>query len=269
MTERVTVEVTDGVADVRLARPDKRNALDMAMIDGLIDAGAELAGRADVRAVVLAGDGPSFCAGLDLAAMAGLADGSGGSALGETGAGITHRAQQCCWAWAELPVPVIAAVHGHAIGGGIQLALAADVRIVHPDTKLSVREVYYGLVPDMTGTLTLSRLVRSDVARELVYTARIFDGREAVALGVATRLSDQPVDEARILAREIATRSPHAVRGAKALFHELHYGGAAAAFAAERREIGALVATPNQREAVVAHFEQRSPVFTDPGAGRG
>lgn len=267
VSDRVSTEVDAGVAHVQLARPDKRNALDMAMIDALAEAADNLSTRADVRCVVISGQGASFCAGLDLAAMATIGDAaqrpSGG--LGDMGDGrITHRAQHSCWVWAELAVPVIAAVHGHAFGGGIQLALAADIRIVHPDTRLSVREVYYGLIPDMTGTLTLSRLVGSDVARELVYTARLVSGTEAKDLGLATRLSDRPIDDALALAGEIASRSPDAVRGAKQLFNGLHYSVAAEAFAAERRVIGSLIGGTNQHEAVAAHFEQRPPRFVDP-----
>ncbi len=277
--ERLSVEVRDGIADVRLNRPDKRNALDIPMFQALVACGASLARRVadddDVRVVVLSGAGASFCAGLDMAAMAALAasgsagdpsggssgDGGAGGALGRVEGRTTHLAQQSCWTWQELAVPVIAAVHGHALGGGIQLALAADVRIVHPDTKLSVREVYWGLTPDMTGTLTLARLVRPDVAKELVMTARIFDGREAAALGLATRLADDPYAEAMALAAQIAERSPAAVRGAKELFNTLLFGDAAEAFATERRLIGSLIGGPDQAEAVAAHFDRRPPRF--------
>jgi enoyl-CoA hydratase/carnithine racemase len=166
--------------------------------------------------------------------------------------------------WQEVPVPVIAAVHGHALGGGIQIALGADIRIVHPDTQLSVREVHWGLVPDMTGTLMLSQLVRADIAKELVFTARVFDGREAHAIGLATRLSDTPYDDAMAMAREIAGRSPDAVRGAK----QLHQRAAARQgrveqFAAERRIIGSLIGKPNQVEAVMSNFEKRDAKFID------
>jgi len=177
---------------------------------------------------------------------------------------ITHLGQQVCWVWQEVPVPVIAAVHGHALGGGFQIALGADIRIVHPDTQMSVREVHWGLVPDMTGTLMLSSLVRADVAKELVITARVFDGNEAYALGLATRLSATPLDDAMAMATEIAGRSPDAVRGAKALLNELFNSGAAEQFAAERRVIGSLIGRPNQVEAVMANFEKRAPAFTDP-----
>ena len=263
MRERVRVTVDEGIADVCLDRAEKRNALDLAMFHALCDAGEALAGRDDVRAVILRGEGASFCAGLDLAAMAGFASGggSGEQPLGETGGRITHLAQQCCWVWQQVPAPVIAALHGHALGGGMQLALAADFRIAHPGTKLSVREVYWGLIPDMTGTLTLSRLVRPDVAKELVMTARILDAVEGERLGLVTRVAADPLGAARELAAELAARSPDSVRAVKRLFNGLSWGGAAEAFAAERAEIGALIGSPNQAEAVQAHFEQRPPRF--------
>ena len=166
--------------------------------------------------------------------------------------------------WQEVPVPVIAAVHGHALGGGIQIALGADIRIVHPDTQLSVREAHWGLVPDMTGTLFLSRLVGADVAKELTFTARMFSGREAGELGLATHVSDTPHEDAMALAAEIAGRSPDAVRGAKALFNRLANADAAEQFAEERRVIGSLIGSPNQVEAVMANFEKRAPVYADP-----
>ena len=166
--------------------------------------------------------------------------------------------------WQELPVPVIAAVHGHALGGGIQIALGADIRIVHPDAQLSVREVHWGLVPDMTGTLFLSRLVGPDVAKELTFTARVISGREAAELGLATRLSETPREDAMALATEIAGRSPDAVRGAKALFNRLANAEAAEQFAEERRVIASLIGSPNQIEAVTANFEQRAAVYVDP-----
>ena len=274
MSDRVTISINDGIADVRLNRADKRNALDNAMFRGIAEAGEQLKTERGVRVVVLSGDGASFCAGLDFSSMQALAD-SGDDGVdpaansndgnpGEMAEGrITHLGQQVCWVWQELPVPVIAAVHGHALGGGLQIALGADIRIVHPGTKMSVREVYWGLVPDMTGTFMLSKLVRPDVARELTYTARVFDGTEAHALGLATRLSDTPLDDAFSMAQEIAGRSPGAVRGSKALFNRLDHDGAAEAFAEERRAIGEQIGSKNQMEAVLSGFEKRAPVFVD------
>jgi enoyl-CoA hydratase/carnithine racemase len=269
MSDRVIVTIADGIADVRFNRPDKRNALDGEQFVAIEEAGELLKSADGVRVVVLSGEGESFCAGLDFSMFSGLvetgtrpADRRGDP--GELPDGrITHRAQQICWVWQELPVPVIAAVHGHALGGGFQIALGADVRIAHPDTKWSVREVHWGLVPDMTGTFMLSRLVRSDIARELTYTARIVDGREAFDIGLVTRLSDHPYDDAMALAREIAGRSPGAVRGAKALFNRMFADGAAEQFAAERRVIGEQIGSPNQVEAIKANMERRAPDFAD------
>ena len=272
MPDRVLITITDGVADVTFNRADKRNALDNAMFTAIAEAGEQLKSEPSVRAVVLSGDGASFCAGLDFSSFQAMAGGEGVtseavSAEGSPGSmkddRITHLGQQVCWVWQELEVPVIAAVHGHALGGGLQIALGADIRIVHPDTKMSVREVYWGLVPDMTGTFILSKLVRPDIAKELTFTARVFSGTEAAEMGLVTRLSDTPKDDAMALAREIASMSPGAVRGSKALFNRIVNDGAAEQFAAERRTIGAQIGTPNQVEAVMAGFEKRPAAYAD------
>lgn len=269
MSDRVTITIDAGIADVKMNRPDKRNALDPAMFTALAEAGERLKTEPGVRVVVLSGEGKSFCAGLDMASMQAIAgngdseDGSSGNAGDMAEGRITHLAQQVCWVWQEIPVPVIAAVHGHALGGGIQIALGADIRIVHPDTKMSVREIYWGLVPDMTGTFQLGKLVRPDIAKELTFTARVFPGSEAFDLGLATRLSDDPHADAMTMAREIAGVSPGAVRGAKELINNMAAEGAAEQFAAERRLIRAQIGTQNQVEAVTASFENRAPAFTD------
>ena len=269
MSDRVTVSISDGIADVRFNRPDKRNALDGAQFTAIEEVGEQLKNAEGVRVVVLSGEGESFCAGLDFSMFAGLAGGerSDSDMAGSPGdlpdGRITHRGQQICWVWQELKVPVIAAVHGHAIGGGFQIAMGADIRIAHPDTKWSVREVHWGIVPDMTGTFMLSRLIRSDIARELTYTARMVDGREAYDIGLCTRLSDTPYDDAMTLAREIAGRSPGAVQGSKAAFNHLFCEGAADQFALERKLIHEQIGSPNQIEAVMANMERRPPVFTD------
>lgn len=267
-SERVVMSVVDGVADVRMNRADKRNALDNEMFTSLAAAGEYLKTLAGLRAVVLSGEGASFCAGLDFGSFQAMA--GGGSNSGQVNAGsmadgrITHLAQQVCWVWQEVPVPVIAAVHGHALGGGMQIALGADIRIVHPDTQLSVREVHWGLIPDMTGTLMLSRLVRPDVAKELVFTAKVISGKEGHDLGLASHLSSDPRADALTLAREIASKSPDAVRAAKQLMNRLANDGAAEQFAAEREAIHRLIGSPNQVEAVMAHFEKRPAAFHDP-----
>ena len=273
--DRVTISVVDGIADVKMNRADKRNALDNAMFTSLNAAGEYLKKLDGLRVVVLSGDGASFCAGLDFSSFAQMAEAGAKANAADNKADkkpdmnagsmvdgrITHMAQQVCWVWQEVPVPVIAAVHGHALGGGIQIALGADIRIVHPDTQLSVREVHWGLIPDMTGTLMLSRLVRPDIVKNLVFTARVFSGHEAHEMGIATQLSQNVHADAMTMAREIAGRSPEAVRGAKKLINLLANSGAAEQFAAERATIGQLIGSANQAEAVMSHFEKRPPIF--------
>ena len=265
---RVRIHRDGGIAHVQLTRPDKRNALDDAMFQAIAQAGEQLKHDAGVRAVVLSGEGLSFCAGLDFGGFQSMSE-RGSDTASDSGIGamaegrITHLAQQICWVWQEVPVPVIAALQGHALGGGMQLALGADVRIAHPDTKLSVREVHWGLTPDMTGTLMLSRLVRDDVMKELVFTGRVLPASEGAQLGLVTKLSDTPVDDAMVMAREIAGRSPDAVRGAKRLINRLSNAGAAEHFAAEREIIFKLIGSPNQVEAITANFENRAPQFRD------
>ena len=274
--DRVKVSIEGGIADVRLDRADKRNALDPAMFDAIARAGKDLVSNKEIRAVVLSGSGTSFCAGPDFARFQSMADGSSSNSETKSNSGenagamqpgaITHLAQQICWVWQEVPVPVIAALQGHALGGGMQLALGADIRIAHPDTQFAMREVHWGLIPDMTGTLMLSRLVRDDVAKDLVFSARVISGTEAHQLGVVTRLTDSPLEVAMQIASEIAERSPDAVRGAKALINRLSNAGAAEHFAEERKIIYSLIGKPNQVEAVMSNFEKRPASFVSPTA---
>jgi len=274
--DRVKVSIEGGIADVRLDRADKRNALDPAMFDAIARAGKDLVSNKEIRAVVLSGIGASFCAGLDFASFQSMANGGSSNSDTKSNSGenagamqpgaITHLAQQICWVWQEVPVPVIAAIQGHALGGGMQLALGADIRIAHPDTQFAMREVHWGLIPDMTGTLMLSRLVRDDVAKDLVFSARVISGTEAHQLGVVTRLTDSPLEVAMKMANEIAERSPDAVRGAKALINRLSNAGAAEHFAEERKIIYSLIGKPNQVEAVMSNFEKRPASFVSPTA---
>ena len=284
MSDRVTVTIDEGVADVRLNRPDKLNALDGDMFVALVDTAYRLARDASVRAVVLSGEGRSFSAGLDYAGFMAMAGGrvavegggpavegggergeAGGlGAIGRTDGRIAHLGQQAAHGWSEVPVPVIAAVWGHCLGGGLQVALGADLRIVHPDAKLSVLEIRWGLSPDMTGTATLPRLVGPDVAKELTWTGRTVTGDEAARIGLATRASETPLDDALALAREIAAKNPHAVRATKRLLDRSGTVPLDRQYADERHEIGALIGTPDQVEAVAAYFEKRAPSFGDP-----
>ncbi len=269
-SERVAVTVDQGVADVRLNRPDKMNALDPEMFAALRDTGRALAADPNVRAVVLRGEGRAFCAGLDFTSFQRMqqqrADQSTARALG-VGCGDdspANFAQQAAWVWHELPVPVIAAVHGVAFGGGLQVALGADLRIVAPDARLSVLEIKWGLVPDMAGTQLLRNLVRLDVAKELTFTGREVSGREAVLLGLATAVADDPRAAAHELARTIAGKSPHAVRAAKRLLNASRTLDLRAGLALEESLQLTLIGSPNQVEAVRANFEKRAPAFTDP-----
>jgi enoyl-CoA hydratase/carnithine racemase len=262
MEERVTVALEDGVADVRLARADKMNALDPAMFAALAAAIDRLAGERGLRAVVLSGEGRGFCAGLDMAAMAA---GGSGLALGERTRGASNDVQYVCTGWRALPVPVIAAAHGVAFGGGCQLLAGADVRVAHPDTRLAIREVHWGLVPDMGGYALWRGSVREDVLRELVYTARELDAAEAQACGLVTYLDPEPRERALAIARAIAARSPDAVRAAKRLFALAADADAPAILAAESAAQLALLRSPNQAEAVRANLAKRAPRFGDAG----
>ncbi len=261
MTEqRVTTNIADGIADVRLSRPDKMNALDPAMFDGIIDAIDRLGREPGLRAVVLSGEGRAFCAGLDMASMGG---GGSGIDLVTRSHGPANRVQQVAWGWRALPVPVIAAVHGIAFGGGFQIMSGADIRLAAPATRFSIMEMKWGIVPDMAGYALWPSLVRDDVLREMSYTAAEFQGEEAVAHGFVTRLANDPHAEAMALARAIAARNPQAIRAAKRLANLATGSGADAALAAESAEQGKLLRSPNQIEAVRANMEKRAPNFTD------
>jgi enoyl-CoA hydratase/carnithine racemase len=262
-TERVRVEVSDHVALVTLARPEKHNALDLTMFDGITAAAERVRSEPGVRAVVLHGDGPSFCSGLDLASV--MSEGLDGLIERVRGdGGNPNWAQRPAYEWIRLPVPVIAAVHGNCLGGGLQIALAADVRFATPDARLSVMETKWGLIPDMSITRTLPRLVGIDVAKELTYTARVLSGEEAHALGLVTHLSEDPLGDARALAGEIAGRSPDAVRAAKRLFDESWTGDPDETLALEAELQVGLIGSPNQLEAARAGMMKQPADFTDP-----
>ena len=270
MSERITVAMSAGIADVRLNRPEKMNALDQAMFQAIAAAGEALKADRSVRAVVLSGEGRGFCAGLDFSSFQAMAgDGSTREdagdrplgAIGETDGRLTHLGQQVAWVWQELEVPVIAAVHGPALGGGLQIALGADLRIVAPDAKLSVLESRWGLIPDMTGTLMLPRLVGLDVAKELTFTGRMVSGEEAVAIGLATRVAEDPRAAAMELAGELAQRSPDALRQGKRLLNLSGTRPLAEQLADERATMASLIGSSNQVEATMAYFEKRPPQF--------
>ena len=265
---RLTVDIEAGVADVRLDRAEKMNALDSAMFEGLAATARELADDRSVRAVVLSGNGRAFCAGLDFGSFramqqSGDSDSSTRELVQRTDENPANRAQSAVWGWHAMPVPVIAAVHGVAYGGGFQVALGADLRVVHPEARLSVREIVWGLIPDMAGPQLLQDLVRSDIAKELTFTGRVISGVEAAELGLVTRLSEQPLDDALALAREIAGNSPHAIRAAKQVLDTARTAGVREGLEMEERLQVGLIGSPNQVEAVTANMEKRAPNFAD------
>jgi enoyl-CoA hydratase/carnithine racemase len=258
-----------GVADVCLARPDKMNALDEPMFSAITEALAQLRAMPGLRAVVLHGQGRAFCAGLDKGSFAGMAEGTGGGLTADLSTrshGIANRPQHVALGWRELPVPVIAAVHGVAFGGGLQIALGADVRLLAPGTQMSVMEIKWGIVPDMAGFVLTRGLLRDDVLRELTLSGRVVQAEEAVSLGLATRLCADPLVDAHAMALAIAQRSPAAVRAAKRLLNQAAGIGTGAnstaqLLLAESHEQAALMGKAQQQEAVRANLEQRLPQF--------
>ncbi len=257
----------DGIAEVVLNRPDKMNAITPELIDTLIATGGSLITHRGLRAVVLRGEGRAFCAGLDVANFSELLAGTSkinADALLERTHGNANRFQRVATVWRDVPVPVIAALHGVAFGGGLQIALGADVRLATSDTKFSVMEIKWGLIPDMAGMPLLRELVRSDVARELIYTGRLIDGKEAVRLGLATRIEEDPVAAAMQMAKEIAQKSPQAIRAAKRLMNHWSSASDSDLLLAESQEQSQLLGHAEQIEAVLANTQKRPPVFHDP-----
>ncbi len=259
---RVRIDLGDGIADVRLTRPDKMNALDPAMFAGIAAAISELEGMAGLRAVVLSGEGRAFCAGLDMASMA-AGGGNAGTPLTDRYWGDANLPQHVCWGWRTLGVPVIAAVHGVALGGGFQLMSGACIRVAHPATRMAIMEMKWGLVPDMAGIALWRGLVRDDRLRLLSYTAQEFTAVDAERHGFVTQLSETPLDDALALARTVAGKHPQAIRAMKRLANAMPDASGAELLMAESVEQQAIIRTPNQVEAVMANFEQRAPAFAD------
>ena len=263
MSERAQVTIDNAVATVRMSRPDKLNALDADMFEGLIQAGKQVMADKSVRAVVLHGEGRAFSAGLDFASFMGKPD-MMQKLLSRGDESPANMAQRVAWIWQEVQVPVIAAVHGVAFGGGLQIALGADIRYVTPDAQLSVLEIKWGLIPDMSITQTLPQLIPLDVAKELTFTGRVVSGAEAVELGLATKVSDDPLADALATAKLIATKSPHAIRAGKTLLNEAPTMSRADALKLETALQVTLLGSANQMEAVQANMMKRDPHFKDP-----
>ena len=267
MKDRISITMLeDGIADVRLIRADKMNALDPAMWSALAEAVDDLKARQGLRVVILSGEGRAFCAGLDLSSLSDDRDpgaSSAGGSLSDRTRGIANNAQYAAWGWREIPVPVIAAVHGVAFGAGSQIMAAADIRIVHPDTRIAIMEMKWGLVPDMAGFPLWRTVVRDDVLRELTYTNREFSGSEAKDLGFVTHIDYNPYAKALELAQVIAAKNPHAIRGAKRLCNAIGHMSDQDLLVSETEEQLKVIRTPNQIEAVMANMEKRMPVFVD------
>jgi enoyl-CoA hydratase/carnithine racemase len=263
MTERAQVTIDNAVATVRMARPDKLNALDAGMFDALIRAGEQIMADKSVRAVVLHGEGRGFCAGLDFSSFMGKPD-LMQKLLARGERSPANVAQRIAWIWQEVQVPVIAAIHGMAFGGGLQIALGADLRYVTADAELSVMEIKWGLIPDMSITQTLPPLVGLDVAKELTFTGRRVNGAEAVELGLATKVCDDPLADALETAKLIASKSPHAIRASKALWNDAPRMTRTDGLKLETALQVGLLGSANQMEAVQANMMKRPPVFKDP-----
>lgn len=265
MQERVAVTVDGaGVAEVRLDRPERKNAWDLAMFDALAAAAERLAAQPGLRAVILCGAGGCFSSGLDLSVMQSFAADIGAlrrEILSPAAATGANRFQRPVVAWQALAVPVIAAIEGVAFGAGMQLALAADFRIASPAARLSIMEGKWGLIPDMGISQTLPRLIRADRAKELMMTARILSAAEAEALGLVTRLAEDPLAAARALAAELAARSPDMLAAAKRLVEEGWTLPPGAGLALEARLQAEIIGGPNQIAAVMAEMAGRKPEF--------
>jgi enoyl-CoA hydratase/carnithine racemase len=263
MSERVQLSIDNHVATVRMSRPEKRNALDADMFDSLIRMGKRIIADRSVRAVVLHGEGKAFCAGLDFGSFMGSPD-LMQKLLSREDESLANMAQRAGWVWQEVQVPVIAAVHGVAFGGGLQIALGADIRYATADAQFSVMEIKWGLIPDMSITQTLLELVPLDVAKELTFTGRIVPGTEAATLGLVTKISEDPLADALQTAKLIATKSPHAIRAGKALLRDAPGMSRADALKLETALQVTLLGSPNQMEAVQANMMKRDPSFKDP-----
>lgn len=262
-SERVSIELAEnGVAQVRLNRPDKMNALDPEMFEAIIAAGEELRTMQGLRAVVLAGEGRSFCAGLDVSSFTASPDGTR-KPLTERTHGNANTFQEVAMTWRKCPVPVIAAVHGVCFGGGMQIASGADIRVVHPASRMAIMEMKWGLVPDMGGYHLWRGMVRDDVLRELVYTNREFTGEEAKEYGLATFVSEDPLGKANDIANTIANRNPEAIRAAKRLSDAMLEKSGDEILMEESVEQSAIMRKPNQIEAVMAGMQKRAANFTD------
>jgi len=267
MSELVTISIKNHIADVRFNRPDKYNALSPDMIEAMANAINRLANERSVRVIVVSGEGKGFCAGLDFQFFEKTKSEESGKPNDLTQRyqnGITNIFQHIAYGWKQIPTPVIAAVHGVALGGGCQIALGADIRFCTPDAKFSIMEMKWGLIPDMSASQTIRDLLPIDAAKEMIFTGKVISGEEAGRLHLVTHVCEKPYDEAMALAGEIATKNPDAIRAAKKLLNEVWHGDSARGLLMESELEMTIIRTPNQIEAISANFAKRAPEFKDP-----
>ncbi len=260
MSKRVSLEVRDQVAYVTMVRGEKYNGLDWDMFVSLVETARKVRKDRSIRAVILRGEGPAFSTGLDVASFFGKPFKAAGIFL-KYGFKSTNLAQEAAWCWRRLPVPVIAVTHGRCYGGAFQIALAADFRFSTPDCEFSIMEVKWGLIPDMSGSVTLRELLPIDQAKRLTMTGETFDGRRAKTLNLVTEVSDDPLALAEALAAQIKTRSPDAVAAAKMLFQKTWTASERRAFAVETRLQWHMFFSRNQRIALKAGMAKQAPNF--------
>ena len=256
---RIRCEIRDGIAEVMLTRGDKLNALDRAMFGAIDETLNQLARQKGLRAVILHGEGRAFCAGLDVKSMlrqpvAAL------EILRREADEATNLAQRVAYGWHQLPVPVIAVTQGVCFGGGLQIALGADFRFSTPDCRFSVMEIKWGIIPDMSGSVTLRNLMGVDVAMELAMSGRELDAQEARALGLVSRVCEDPLDAAREFARTLITKSPDALAGIKQLYHQAWARSDEVMLKEETRLQQQILGRPNQWRATLnSLFRWRLP----------
>lgn len=217
----LNIEKQNGIAIVKLNRPEKRNAMSFALLKELVSTAEALKKDRSLRAVILTGENHVFSAGIDLADLNNPQNRAYAAwELLKPGQSLFQKAFLI---WQQLPIPVISAIEGYCFGAGMQLALASDIRIVHPSTKMSIMESRWGLVPDMGLTRSLKGLIPLDLAKELTLTGRIFEATYAKEIGLITHLSDDPLAQALSLAEEMAARSPDAVAAAKSVLDAMEH----------------------------------------------
>lgn len=263
MSDRVTIDIQGHIAIVRLNRPEKKNALDYPMFDAIVECQKTIEENKSIRVTILTGAGDSFCAGMDLANFNPNMAEESFKKLEDRKYGIANIYQQVVYGWRELSVPVIAAIEGYCYGGGLQIMLGADIKYMHPDTKCSILEMRWGIIPDMAGSVLMRHTVRDDIIRELTYTNRVFSGEEAVEYGFATHVSKSPLDDAIQLAELIVNKNPNAIVKAKKLFNEAPYLNPEDGLINEAKHQGSLLMSKNQLEAVFSEMAKRKPNFED------